>query len=147
VNLVLDASVVVKGCVREDGHETAHRLFAIDAAWSAPSLLTIEVANTLWKKVRRGAFAAEAATEAATEAVERLPRPPIRYVETVDLVAAAFALATRLDHPVYDCCCLAVAEAEDGRVVTADRRLLARVHGTAFAARAVELDAFVAAQG
>jgi len=143
VNLVLDASVVVKGCVREDGHETAHRLFAIDAAWSAPSLLTIEVANTLWKKVRRGAFAAEA----ATEAVERLPRLPIRYVETVDLVAAAFALATRLDHPVDDCCCLAVAEAEDGRVVTADRRLLARVHGTAFAARAVELDAFVAAQG
>jgi len=122
VNLVRDASVVVKGCVREDGHETAHRLFAIDAAWSAPSPLPIEVANTLWKKVRRGAFAAEA----ATEAVGRLAPLPIRYVDTVDLV---------------------VAEAEDGRVVTADRHLLARVHGTAFAARAVELDAFVAAQG
>lgn len=112
MNLVLDASVMMKWFVREDGHETAHRLFAIDAAWSAPSLLTIEVANTLWKKVRRGAFAAEA----ATEAVERLPRLPVRYVETVDLVAA-------------------------------DPRLLARVHGTALAARAVELDAFVAAQG
>ena len=112
MTLVLDAAVVVKGFVREDGHETAHRLFAIDAAWSAPSPLTIEVANTLWKKVRRGAFTAEA----ATKTVERSPRLPVRYVETVDLVAA-------------------------------DRRLLARVHGTAFAARAVELDAFVAAQG
>jgi len=143
VKLVLDASVGAKGVVREDGHEAAHRLFTVDATWSAPSPLPIEVASTFCRRIRRGAFAAEA----ATEAVERLPRPPIRYVETVDLVAAAFALATRLDHPVDDCCCLAVAEAEDGRVVTADRRLLARVHGTAFAARAVELDAFVAAQG
>jgi predicted nucleic acid-binding protein len=143
VKLVLDASVVVKWFVREDGHETAHHLFAIDVAWSAPSLLPVEVANTLWKKVRRGEFAAEA----ATEAVGRLAHLPIRHVDTADLVAAAFALARRLDHPVYDCCYLAVAEAEDGRVVTADRRLLARVHATSLAARVVALDAFVAAQG
>jgi predicted nucleic acid-binding protein len=114
--------------------------FVLDVAWSAPSLLPIGVANTLGKTVRRGAFAAEA----ATEAVERLPRRPIRDVDTVDL-AAAFALATRRDHPVHDGCDL--ADAEDGRVVTADRRLLARVHDTGLAARGVARDALVAAQG
>jgi hypothetical protein len=31
VNLVRDISVVVTWCVREDGHETTHRLFALDA--------------------------------------------------------------------------------------------------------------------
>ncbi|MFP4126904.1 MAG: hypothetical protein ACLFU0_09700, partial [Alphaproteobacteria bacterium] len=31
VKLVLDASVVVTWFAREDGHETAHRLFALDA--------------------------------------------------------------------------------------------------------------------
>jgi predicted nucleic acid-binding protein len=140
VKLGRDASAVVRWFVREDGHETAHRPFALGAAWSAPSPLSIGVANTLWKTVRRGAFAAEA----ATGAVERLPRPPIRDVDTVDLAATA-ALATRRDHPVHDGCDL--ADAEDGRVVTADRRLLARVHDTSLAARVVARDALKAAQG
>jgi len=116
VNLVPAASVVVKGFVIEDDHATAHRLFAIDAVGSAPSRLPIEVANRLCKKVHRGAFT----PEAATEAVHPLAHLPIRSVDTADLAAATFALATRLDHPAEDGCDLAVAEAEDERAVALD---------------------------
>jgi len=48
------------------------------------------------------------------------------------LSARAFALAHELDHPVYDCVYLALAEVEDARLVTADRRLLARLRGSAW---------------
>jgi predicted nucleic acid-binding protein len=143
VNLGLDASVGVKWFVIENGHATAPRPFAVAAAWPAPSLLSVEVASMLWRRVRRGGFAPEAATEAAG----RLAHVPIRYVAMADLGAVAFALATRLDHPVENGRHLAVAEAEDGRVVTADRRLPARVQGTSLSDRVVALDAFVATPG
>jgi hypothetical protein len=48
------------------------------------------------------------------------------------LSARAFALAHELDHPVYDCLYLALAEIEDVRMVTADRRLLERLRGSAW---------------
>lgn len=80
MTLVFDASVLVTWVGREDGHAAAHRRFAIDAASAAPSLLPIEVASTLWKKVRGGEFAPAAATEAGA----RLAPLPMRDVGALD---------------------------------------------------------------
>jgi predicted nucleic acid-binding protein len=44
-------------------------------------------------------------------------------------------IARELDHAIYDCLYLALAEAEEVAMVTADRRLLAAVRGTALADR------------
>jgi len=43
------------------------------------------------------------------------------------------ALALELDHPVYDCFYLALAELERNSMVTADQRLLARLSGSKLA--------------
>jgi len=51
--------------------------------------------------------------------------------------AAAIALA--LDHPVYDCFYLALAEARDAPMVTADRRLLRRVAEKHWAMQLIDL--------
>jgi predicted nucleic acid-binding protein len=45
---------------------------------------------------------------------------------------------------VYDCFYLALSEAEDAPLVTADRRLVAKVAGTPFAARTLHLSAATA---
>ena len=48
---------------------------------------------------------------------------------------ARWRLRAHLHHPVYDCFYLAVSEALDAPLVTADGRLLARVAGTSFSTR------------
>ncbi len=55
------------------------------------------------------------------------------------LAARSLALAADLDHPVYDCLYLALAELREASLVTADQRLLARLAGTPWASRALSL--------
>ena len=55
------------------------------------------------------------------------------------LAPRAAALAHQLDHPVYDCFYLALSERRDVPLVTADRRLIAKVAGTPFAVRTLHL--------
>ena len=47
---------------------------------------------------------------------------PIRTYPILPLLPAALDVAIAVDHSLYDCLYLALAEAEDCRVVTADRR-------------------------
>jgi predicted nucleic acid-binding protein len=51
------------------------------------------------------------------------------------LAPRAAAMARELDHPVYDCFYLALAEAEEAPLITSDQRLLAVVRSTALAKR------------
>ena len=54
MRLVVDASVAVKWLVAEDGSDAADRLLTDGDDLYAPRLMTSEVANTLWRKVRLG---------------------------------------------------------------------------------------------
>ena len=58
-----------------------------------------------------------------------------RLERLVQHAARAVAIARELDHPVYDCFYLALSEALDAPLITADGRLLARLAGTPFAGR------------
>ena len=58
-----------------------------------------------------------------------------RLEQLVPHASRALAIARELDHPVHDCFYLALSEALDAPLVTADGRLLARVAGTPSAAR------------
>jgi predicted nucleic acid-binding protein len=89
------------------------------------------VCNASWLACRRGEISApqQAAIAAdITRIFDRLER-------LVPHAARAVAIARELDHPVYDCFYLAVSEALDAPLVTADGRLLARVAGTPFSER------------
>lgn len=123
---VVDASVAVKWFVDEPGSPAACEILASSVTCLAPDLVLVESGNTVWKKVKRGEM-----TQAQGEAmVQTLPLYFDRLVPTDALLVRAYALAHRLDHPVYDCLYLALAEQEAVSLITDDQRLLKAVSRT-----------------
>lgn len=142
---VIDASVAFTLIVEEADSARARRLAKHATGLIAPDLLLVEMANALWKFVRRAgsdADRAQAAKEALAELVES---QKIDFVDCEKLAVRALALALELAHPVYDCVYLALALAEDVPMVTADRRFIDRVRDTAYAETVIGLDAALAA--
>jgi predicted nucleic acid-binding protein len=62
-----------------------------------------------------------------SDAVALIGRPLVRLVAMPALARKASDLAQELDHPVYDCFYLALAEREGVPLVTADVRLISKV--------------------
>lgn len=122
--LVVDASVALKWLVAEGGSDLAAALRP-NSELIAPDLLLAEVANALWKKVRRR----EMEPEDADLAIQLLQRVNVDFRSSRPLVRPALALAREIDHPVYDCIYLALARAEQCALVTADGRPLRRAAG------------------
>jgi predicted nucleic acid-binding protein len=118
---VVDASVAVKWLIPEHGSDSADRLLAGGEPLIAPELVLVEVANALWKKVTRR----EVSSGEARRALDMLRGGALETRPTAPFVRRALDLASQLRHPVYDCVYVAVAEAEDARVVSADARFLA----------------------
>ncbi|MFM7237747.1 MAG: type II toxin-antitoxin system VapC family toxin [Cyanobium sp.] len=118
--LVLDASAVVRiiegssqACAFTEALETAELVLA-------PELMLTEVANTLWRI--QGAGQLQAAT---LQARLRRAADLVDHIEPDrTLQAEALALATHLDHPVYDCLYLVLARREVASLLSADQRLL-----------------------
>jgi predicted nucleic acid-binding protein len=133
--LVVDASVAIKWFVEEPGANRARLLWEDRAGLVAPDLLVPEVCSAMWRKVRLG----QAVPDQAAEATHRLRTALIDLRPTAALATRAMALALALDHPVYDCFYLALAEIEQNAMVTADQRLLARLSGSKLAALAEPL--------
>lgn len=116
---VVDASVVVKWVVDEAG--TPPALWLLDNHnVVAPDLILAECANIFWKKVRRGELSAAEAQFAAL----MIEGSDLQLREMLPIWLTAIELATRLDHPAYDCLYLALALKDQLQFVTADERLL-----------------------
>jgi predicted nucleic acid-binding protein len=128
--IVLDASVAVKWVLREEHAAEARRILSTKELL-APHLLWAEVGNTLWKRHRR--------SESSVEEVRRMwgeiQRLPVTTFAHWPLLPAAFDLAISLDQTVYDCLYLALAEARDSTMVTADRRFHEVVSASVWADR------------
>ena len=131
MTLVVDASVALKWFVSEDGSDAAVGLLDSGESLIAPELVLAEVCNAAWKSLRRGQIDHAQFDEVATD----LPQVFGRLVPLVWLIRSAAALARNLDHPIYDCFYLALAEAENVPLITADRRLVATLDGTPLAGR------------
>jgi predicted nucleic acid-binding protein len=129
MTLVVDASVALKWFVIEPGTDAAETLLAGPEPLIAPQLVVGEICNAAWKLWRRGALAAIQTQRIAS----RIAGTFDRLVPLPGLASRSTALALELDHPAYDCFYLALAERERTVVVTADRRLVAKVAGTRFA--------------
>lgn len=129
MTLVVDASVVIKLYVDEVGSAQARHDLAGAKALIAPTLLLAEVGNVLWRLARRGELSDAQMTEIPIE----LPLLFDELVPIRELLVAALAIAREIDHPIYDCFYLALAEARGVPLVTADKRLVGRVAGGRFA--------------
>ncbi len=134
--MIVDASVAFKWVVEEPGSEDAIGWIGRQEL-IAPTLVHAEVGNALWKRVRREEIINDG------QVGERLA-DLARYLRTVDetpFMARALELAIDLQHPVYGCIYLALAEALKDELLTADRRFLQAVAFTSHASRVRELGA------
>jgi predicted nucleic acid-binding protein len=121
--LVIDASIAVKWVVQE--HGTAEALVLRQKAkLIAPELLIAECANILWKKVQRG----ELLKDEALLAARLMQGAEIELLPTRFLFEAATRISIEIDHPAYDCLYLALALEKKCQFVTADERLLRKLH-------------------
>ena len=83
-------------------------------------LVASEIGSALWKAVRRGAVARADALVAIEEAL----LPFELLVPDEELRSRALAIAVDLNHPIYNCFYLALAERERAPLISADKRLL-----------------------
>jgi predicted nucleic acid-binding protein len=135
IRFVIDASVAVKWVLIESHTEPARRIVRTRKLL-APDLLWAELGSVVWARRRRGEFGHLYAREMLAE----LRALPIRTYPLLPLLPAAVDVAMAVDHSVYDCLYLALAEAEDCRVVTADRRFHRSVGGGVWADRIVWIE-------
>ena len=133
--LIVDASVAVKWFVLEPGRPEARRLLGEGHRLVAPDLIVAEVVNAVWKRLMTDAIERSQADDVPRE----LPHLFAELCPLASLAQRALAIAQELRHPAYDCFYLALAEAKDANVVTADRRFAQRLAGTPWQARTITL--------
>lgn len=103
-------------------------LLAADAALIAPDLLLLELGNVLWKKVRVG----DVTRVEAEQIAHSVPAMLGEIHPAAALVHRARAISLDLDHPIYDCVFLALAESKATVLVAADGKLAKKVKGTSW---------------
>ncbi|WP_374627689.1 type II toxin-antitoxin system VapC family toxin [Devosia sp.] len=119
--IVVDASVAVQWVVPEASTQLSEVLLSRPDL-VAPELLLVEVANVFRKKLAGGLISAAQGVDGLEFVLQRVDVRP-----TTELVGRAFELALLLNHPVYDCVYLALAEANDAKFATHDLELRRRV--------------------
>ena len=88
-----------------------------------PTLLHIEVANGLRKKARKGELADTPELQTLIESIGNV----VQTIDEVPVIGRALAIAAKLNHSVYDCVYLALAEQLGRELVTADVTFLNKV--------------------
>jgi predicted nucleic acid-binding protein len=104
----------------------------------APDFLIAEVCNAAWRAARLGRITQVQVDEIAAS----LPRFFDALVSATGLAPRAVATAGQLDHPVYDCFYLALAEKEQSNFVTADMQLVGKVRATPWQPLAISLSEY-----
>ena len=124
VNLVIDASVLIKFYVPEILSDRAERLLAqvekkeIDLL--APDLVYPEVGNILWKKQRLKELT-RSEVEEITDAALSLP---LKIEASKSLLPLAVDIAIAYGMTAYDALYLSLAKVYETTLMTADRRLV-----------------------
>ena len=126
--MIIDASIAFRWIFIEEGSEAATALIGRDDL-RAPSFLLAEIGNAMWKKARRGELGDRDAYAAQIALVGSL----IDLVDEAPDIPRALELAIALDHAVYDCIYLAVAERFAEPLMTGDARFEAKVRNSSFA--------------
>lgn len=125
---IVDASVAVKWYFQETDSIEAKALAVAGDKLIAPELLMAEILNVFWRLDRKGG----AHSVDRSSSLESLKAVIDEWFPLNDLAKRAGEISESLDHPVYDCFYLALAEKEQATLVTADTRLLGRLNGTPF---------------
>lgn len=133
--MIIDASVAVKWFFEEEDSALARDLVGRESL-RAPPLFLLEVGNAIWKKARKGQL--HDLTDAVARHAELASVVEI-VPDTADLAPRALEIALSLEHAIYDCMYVALAEAERDVVVTADGRFRAKIDHSPLAGLVVPL--------
>lgn len=124
MNLVIDASVLIKFYVPEILSDRAERLLAKvenkDIDLLAPDLIYPEAGNILWKKQRLKELTHSEAEE-ITDAILSLP---LMIEASKSLLPLAVDIAIACGITVYDALYLSLAKVYETTLITADRKLV-----------------------
>lgn len=132
---VIDASVGVKWFFPESGWAEARGLRGKDIEAIVPDSFFGEVGSAVLKKLRRG----QVTVAQAAQAMEELRQAPVIAVPVRPYVLGGFHIAREIGESIYDGVYVAVADAHECQVVTADRELVQAVAGTPWEGRVVAL--------
>ena len=128
---VVDASVAIKWFLPEIHSEAALRLRRSRYRLHVPAFITLELGNVLAKKIRRGEL-----TRAEGDMIlKELKHLPLQRHADERLFPAAYQLALDTQRSVYDCLYLALAEAVDGIMITADHKFYSSLTGGSYGKR------------
>lgn len=128
---IIDASVAIEWIVEGPLVRAAEEIIQSGELLIAPDLILAEVANALRKLDRQG----RASPLQMASGLGSVQSGLTYTVALAELAPAALVIARALNHPAYDCFYIALAEREDGRVATMDRRLAGAVAHTRWASR------------
>jgi predicted nucleic acid-binding protein len=124
IRYVIDASVLVKFVVPEDGSDMMHTLAALHRAGTiqllAPDFALTECANVLGRYARRTGTP----FEDMQEAFQILCQLGIEEIAHRGLVEDSLSLAMQYDRAVYDVLYLTLARKEGISLITADERFV-----------------------
>ncbi len=130
MNVVIDASVLIKFYVPEVLSDKA--LYLLDAVREgdlsllAPDLIFSEAGNILWKKHRLK----ELARSEVDEIADAIILLPVGVESSKSLLPLAAGIAMTYGITVYDAMYFALARIREARMVTAGRKLVAKMAGT-----------------
>ena len=119
MKIVLDVSVAFALVRNQPGMQWIRQ--AIEAADEVivPDLYISEASNTAWKFYH----IEDASLEEIQLLANRSLALPDQIIPSTELWEEALLLAHSLDHPVYDCLYLALAQQESAHLLTLDKRL------------------------
>lgn len=116
---MVDASVAIKWFLAEAHSPEADALLTTGEPLYAPDLLLAECGNILWKRADRG----ELRADRALAILDALRDSALDIRPATPLLSEAFAIAHRHRRSFYDSLYLALAQAMNAPLITADLRL------------------------
>ena len=124
--IVVDASVAVKWLLPETNSDAAQKLLATGQELTAPSLIRLEVAAAITRKVRMGELSPDAARLGVELWLQSLTDGVLVLMESQADLENAVDLAFSLRHPLQGCLYLALARRLDVALITADPKFVHR---------------------
>ena len=122
--IVADASVAIQWFLSDEPFsQQAHDLTNHGIEFIAPDIVVAEVANIAWRSARTGRITQSFATRISSEISDMF----VRLTSSEELIRSAMKISLQIDHPIYDCLYLALADQNDTKVITHDRKFMARV--------------------
>jgi predicted nucleic acid-binding protein len=134
--IVIDASVAAKWFFQEEHSDAALDLLGNPFDLKAPDFLYLELESLLCKRTRRKELSIEEALEMDIE----IRSMPISSYPLAELRERAFELALETRSSIYDCLYLALAEALEAPMVTADRKFFQALQNSPLCNRLLMVD-------